>query len=59
MVKQIFKKLQMNLDLLLKNIVYTEFPMSSKVHSEISSKGYKAVYKDAPMFYGGVQALVK
>ncbi|HFK1472862.1 TPA: gamma-glutamyltransferase family protein [Bacillus paranthracis] len=42
-----------------KNIVYTEFPMSSKVHSEISSKGYKAVYKDAPMFYGGVQALVK
>ncbi|MFK4307392.1 gamma-glutamyltranspeptidase/glutathione hydrolase [Bacillus sp. RC242] len=42
-----------------KDIVYTEFPLNPKINQEISSKGYKAVYKDAPMFYGGVQALIK
>lgn len=42
-----------------KNTAYTEIPLGVKVRDELSRKGINVEHKISPMFYGGVQALVK
>ncbi|WP_460224063.1 gamma-glutamyltransferase family protein [Bacillus cereus] len=42
-----------------KNTVYTEIPLGTQVRDELSRKGFNVEHKVSPMFYGGVQVLVK
>jgi gamma-glutamyltranspeptidase / glutathione hydrolase len=42
-----------------KNVVYTEFLLSKEERHHLEKLGYKTVHKVSPMFYGGVQALIK
>ena len=39
--------------------MYTEIPLGTQVRDELSRKGFNVEHKVSPMFYGGVQVLVK
>ncbi|MED3324671.1 gamma-glutamyltransferase family protein [Bacillus thuringiensis] len=41
------------------NKIYTEIPLGTDIKDKLSEKGYEVIHKISPMFYGGVQALVK
>lgn len=42
-----------------KNNIYTEVPFATNVKEALTRKGYKVIQKYSPMFYGGVQALIR
>ncbi|MEC3336008.1 gamma-glutamyltransferase family protein [Bacillus cereus] len=42
-----------------KDYLYTENVLPFNVQKDLKEDGYNVIYKDSPLFYGGVQALVR
>ncbi len=42
-----------------KNNLYTEMPLPPSIKKSLLDAGYNVIYKDSPVFYGGVQALIR
>lgn len=42
-----------------KNYLYTENVLPFNVQKNLEEDGYNVIYKDSPVFYGGVQALIR
>lgn len=42
-----------------KDYLYTENVLPFNVQENLEEDGYNVIYKDSPIFYGGVQALIR